>query len=123
VTSEQLELGTKGKPEVSADDPRIEKLVSYLAGKGWVMRGIAFAVIEVENRIGRQLKALSGGRIISSYRGYKLTVDATPKEKQDYVRERRACAESEVDYVDQVERVWNQAEREREAVTARSDSN
>ena len=115
---EQLELGTQGKPEVAPDDPRIEQLVNYLSGRGWVKRAVAFAAIGVEDRVGRILKSLSGGRIISSYKGYRLTVDATEQEKRDYVRTQRASAESEVEYVDQVERVWNRAMRDREAMTA-----
>lgn len=106
----------KGKPRIEKADPRIKEMVDWLAGRGWVKRGAVFEALKIEDRVGRILKKLSRGRIISdSGKGYKLTAEATDAEIRAAIKEARDRAESETKYADAIERVARRNSRESEA--------
>ena len=113
---QQLELGTRtGGPRIAPDDPRIERMIEFLRGRGWVKRNIVAQVLELDDRLMRALKAESGGMIISnSQLGYKLTLDATAEEVTHAVNEIASRVRQLDQYRIDIERVWH-ARRERMA--------
>lgn len=90
---EQLALSFQSpQPHASLDD--VAALMEMLRGRGWMK---ASEISEITATCGagpvwsdRKIRAIaseSGGRILSSDKGYKLTTDCTPEEER-HARER-----------------------------------
>jgi len=93
------------KPKVDRRDPRIEQMVNWLRGRGWITRALVFQVLGVADRQGRILKSLSRGRIISGNNGYRLTVEATDAEWKDFETEALEEIETLTKYLDDARKV------------------
>lgn len=62
-------------------DSRLDMILSYLAGKGWVKRAVIARHFGLPDRTLRSLKQAARGQIISnSEQGYKLAAEATREE-------------------------------------------
>jgi hypothetical protein len=65
---------------VVEDDPRVERFVAWLAGRGWVTAAMVHEALDWSDRDVRALAEASDGRVISGQKGYKLTREANPDE-------------------------------------------
>ena len=97
MTTAQLQLPIPRpagqKPAVDAAE--VDRLIVWLAGKGWVQRReIERLTAGTENSAWdeRRLRALaeaSEGHIISGQRGYRLTCEADPQERDEFIARMR----------------------------------
>jgi hypothetical protein len=62
------------------DDPRVDRFVSWLAGRGWVTAAQVHEALDWSDRDVRSFAEASDGRVISGQKGYKLTREANPDE-------------------------------------------
>jgi hypothetical protein len=62
------------------DDPRVDQLVTFLAGRSWLTAADLAAALHFPDRLTRSLAEASDGRILSGQKGYKLTRESTPDE-------------------------------------------
>ena len=96
---------------VTENDARIDKMLLYLKGRGWCKREIVFQAIGVSDRVGRALKAASGGLVISdSQKGYCHLMDCTPDEFRHAANEIRSRVHELQNYLSDMEKVY-QTER------------
>ena len=94
--------------KIAPSDPRIDAMLAYLRGKGWVKRDQVFAAIGVSDRVGRALKAECGGLIISdSQKGYRHILDATPNEFHHAANEIRSRVRELQSYLVEMERIYH----------------
>ena len=109
-----LRTPDSGQPDrvVTDADPRIDAMLAFLRGRGWVNRTVVFHAIGVSDRGGRALKAASGGLVISdSQHGYKHILDAAPDEFRHAENEIRSRIEELEKYLRNMQHVFN-GERE-----------
>ena len=96
---------------VTENDARIDAMLAYLRGKGWVKRDVVFAAIKVSDRVGRALKAASGGLVISdSQHGYKHILDADPAEFKHAENEIRSRIDELTSYLESMQHVFHNRE-------------
>jgi hypothetical protein len=76
-----LDLFRSSKPDINAD---LERLASYLRGRGWRTAREITAVLGFNDRYTRRIAELSDGALIGSDLGYKLTLEATPEEINEW---------------------------------------
>jgi hypothetical protein len=76
-----LDLFRPIKADLNAD---LERLVAYLRGRGWRTAREVAAVIGFNDRYTRRVAEYSDGSIIGSDLGYKLTLEATPEEINEW---------------------------------------
>jgi|GEM_PF-6616349 len=93
---------------VTENDARIDKMLLYLRGRGWIKRETVFQAIGVSDRIGRALKAASGGLVISdSQKGYCHLMDCTPDEFRHAANEIRSRVRELQSYLDDMEKSYS----------------
>jgi len=96
---------------VTENDARIDAMLAFLRGKGWVKRDVVFAHIGVSDRVGRALKAASGGLVISdSQHGYKHILDAAPDEFRHAENEIRSRIDELTSYLESMQHVFHNRE-------------
>ena len=112
--TEQLELTARplAGPAVSPTDPRIDQLLAYLKGRGWVKRGEIAAAFGWDDRLMREIKSQTGGLVISSSGkigiGYKLTLESTPEEIAHALSERRSRIKELMQEVIDIEKLYHE---------------
>lgn len=86
MSSDQLDLSLPtNKPEVNQSD--IDLVIGILTGRGWMTSSqlLSFSSLEGFNK--RDLRAIaeySEGQIISGQKGYRLTLESTPDEINEF---------------------------------------
>ena len=94
--------------QLTATDPRIDQMLQFLRGRGWTKREAVFQAIGVCDRVGRALKAASGGFVISdSQKGYCHLMDCTPDEFRHATNEIRSRVRELQSYMDEMEKVFS----------------
>ncbi len=71
------------KPVV--DEAEVDRLIMWLSGRGWVTRRAIERSTDWDDRQVRALAEASGGHILGSQRGYRLTCQATPAERDECI--------------------------------------
>ncbi len=83
-----FDLATSGgKPVV--DGREVDAFIRWLSGKGWITRREIESRTSWNDRRQRTLAEASAGHILSGQRGYRLTCQATPEERDECLRRLR----------------------------------
>ena len=77
-----FDLRPTGKKPV-VDAAEVDRLILWLSGRGWVRRSEIERQTDWDDRRLRALAEASNGHILSGQRGYRLTCQATPGERDE----------------------------------------
>ena len=85
----------------------IARLIAALRGKGWVRRRILAHDLVMTERLFRAIAHASGGQIIGSDKGYRLTLEASPEDVRAAIGRLIAQREQMQQRILDIERVYH----------------
>ena len=105
LTGQVRLFAAKPRPAVSAK--AVARLITALRGRGWVRRRVLARELLMSERRFRAIAHASGGQIIGSDNGYRLTLEATPDDLRAATGRIRAQIAQELHRILEIERVWH----------------
>ena len=95
------------KPQAAVSADAVARLISTLRGRGWVRRRLLQRELLISERRFRTLAHASGGQIIGSNLGYRLTIEANPDDVRVATGRIRAQIAQELHRILEIERVYH----------------
>ena len=95
------------RPRAAVSAEAVSRLINALRGRGWVTRRVLARELLLTERRFRAIAHASGGQIIGSDLGYRLTMEASPSDLSAATGRIRAQIAQEYQRILEIERVWH----------------
>ena len=95
------------RPKIQDHAEDRARLLWYLSGRGWRTAKDIYAMLGFNDRYTRRLASECEGKIIGSQDGYRLTMDATPEDMNEWRGRQQSQIEQTQKRIIQTEKAWH----------------